>query len=105
MEDQDLRDAQDLFEVVKMMNSRGWEVLMVSLAAERERIIRIVAGAKTKGKDRFHDWEYFQGCLAEFQAVIDIFDRLKSKYEQIREMAKKEKEDGAQEGVRAHERY
>lgn len=96
MNDQDLRDVADLHEVQKTMNTRGWDVLMVNLAAERERIIRIVAGAKTKGKDRVHDWEYFQGCLAEFQSVIDIFDRLKSKYEELVEISKKEKEDAAE---------
>jgi hypothetical protein len=105
VDDQDLRDAADLYEVNKMMQTRGWEVLMVSLAAERERVIKIVAGAKTKGKDRYHDWEYFQGCLAEFQNVIDIFDRLKTKHQELMEISKQEKEHGADERLKAHERY
>jgi|ERR1051325_563370 hypothetical protein len=95
MDDQDLKDAQDLFEVAKMMESRGWAVALVSLNADREKIIRIVSGAQTKGEARKHDWEYFQGVLAGFQRVVDIFENLKAKYEELLDISIKEKEDAS----------
>lgn len=100
MEQDDLRDLNDLNDVKNMMDTRGWQVLMVSMGAERERIIKIVAGARTKGKDRMHDWEYFQGCLAEFQNVIDIFDRFEAKRLEIIDKSLKEKEYDAQANER-----
>lgn len=81
----DKQDISDLYEVYRMMNSHAWDVLMVSIAADREKLVRIVSGAQTKGEARKHDWEYFQGSLAGFQRVIDIFDNFREQYERIKE--------------------
>lgn len=95
MADQDLNEVADLYEVKKMMETRGWAVVMANLAADREKIIRIVSGAQTKGEARKHDLEYFQGVLAGFMRAIDIPEALLNKYEDYLEMTRKEKEDAA----------
>lgn len=93
MDDQDLRDAADLRAVAQMMDSRGWAVALVSLNADRERIIRIVAGAESAGKGQKHGWEYYQGLLCGFQRAVDIFENLKLKYEEVVAISKREQEE------------
>ena len=87
------QDASDLREVSKMMESRGWVVCLVSLHAERERIIKLVAGGKQGGASQDHGWEYYQGFLSGFLQATDIFDRLKVKYEDLVEASRREQED------------
>jgi hypothetical protein len=90
VEGQDIRDAQDLREVARMMSTRGWAVCLVSLNADRENIIRVVAGGETKGPK--HGWEYYQGMLAGFQRAVDIFDRLQEKYQDLEALARQDQE-------------
>lgn len=105
MNNEDLNEVSDLHEAVKIMDSRGWAVIMAYLAQDREKIIRIVSGAQTKGEARKHDWEYFQGVLAGFQRAVDIPESLRSRYEEILELSKKEKDNEHDGQIKAHERY
>lgn len=93
MDEQELKDAHDLYEVYKMMQTPGWDVCLVSLAADREKIINLVAGAQTKGEARKHDWEYFQGVLAGYLRALAIFDTLRDKYEELQAISIQESRD------------
>lgn len=93
MDEQELKDANDLQEVAKMMKSMGWAVALVSLNADRERIIGLVSGADQGGDSQRHGWEYYQGLLAGFQRAVSIFDNLNAKYEEYLEISRREREE------------
>lgn len=68
----DKEELAQLREVAKVMAMPGWDIILASVAHERERQLKKLMTAKVEGH-----FQFLRGQLAGFDSLVHVFDVLK----------------------------